>query len=326
MILLLALGAGARGARALEQSIVRTYPEGAVHRLVLDTYRGRVEIVQSGDRGTRIALGVRVPTDDAGRAKEGFDTLQFDCVLDSGTLRVTARNPTQTEVRFDWTSDRRIDLVYRITLPRGCGALVTDRDGTIEVGPGEGDFEARMGSGTVYFRALEGSARVVSDGGDVIVSRCTGTVDVETRLGSIQVGTAGGHARLHTPRGWIEIQHALGGVDARSEAGDITLGLPVGLSGPSRVYADGGNVVARFEPGVACAVRASAVWGRVHTTLPFALTDGADGHRILEGTLSGGGPLVDVHADGGYANLVSDRPPPIRPRTTPVGAAPAGRS
>ena len=116
-----------------------------------------------------------------------------------------------------------------------------------------------------------------------------------------------GAAQLRSTNGDIDLQHALGAVSAYANAGDISVRFPATLGGEAKIETNGGGITVKLDPAARCEVKASSVWGKVHTKLPFVFSSGGDGKKSLRGILNGGGPLLTLHANGGQVVIEQPR-------------------
>lgn len=297
--------------RAAERIERRDFPAPAGTTLKIDTYRGSIDVTQSPDDQMHLEIRIDPGTDDRAETDSILKTLQLDIRQAGSVISVTARNPSETAVHFTWQKSRKILLSYAVKVPPACNLNMATDDGGIAVqGIMQnvvGNMEVKAKKGGIFFRSVEGDIKATVDSGDIVVSRCTGSVDLRAMVGSIRVGTVGGFAELHATNGDIELQHALGGAKVTSTAGEILVGFPKTFSRDSSVSSDGGSIIVRLDPAARCMVQASAVWGRVNTTLPITVESGGDGKKTLKGRLNGGGALLKLHADGG--NLRIEQPP-----------------
>jgi hypothetical protein len=117
------------------------------------------------------------------------------------------------------------------------------------------------------------------------------------------VGTIGRRADLWALSGDINVQHAHGGLVASAEGGSVSVGLEREFPEDVRIKTNGGAIDVKLDPAARCRIQARSVWGRVHATLPIQVKSGGDGQRSLEALFNGGGPLLDLHADGGQVHI-----------------------
>jgi len=293
--------------RALDRVVRQSYPAGPGAALHLDSYRGGIEIKPIAEAQIRIEVNLQVPIDDDREADRLLGRLQLEMKQDHNLVSVIARNPGETRFRFAWQEKQRIKITYTVSVPPGCAVDIATADGDIVVGDVSGPVRAHAHLGAISFRHVYGDIAATADSGDIIGSHCVGAATLKALRGMIRVGTIEGPADFRAVNGDIEVQHALGGINAVAEAGDITCGFGKVLSREAKFATDGGEITLYLDPSVHCTLAASSVWGRVHTTLPFAVQSGGDGRKTLAGSLNGGGPLLAVHADGGQVRIVSPK-------------------
>ncbi len=290
-------------ANAAERIFKREFVLPAEGVLVVDTYRGGIVVEESKDDVLRAEVRVELATTDENEADRTVEALKLSMETVDGGVRVRARNPEESRVLFDW--ERRIELSLRFQVPRGARLDLATLDGSVTVGNFRGQVDARARAGTIFCRRIDGSIKARVETGEIVVSRCSGTLEAWIRIGDIRAGTLFGAADLRSHRGDIEVMSALGGIVARTAAGDVRAGFQKGFRGAAKIEADGGDVVLQIDPTAPMSVRASATWGRVATTLPFAVSAGGPGKHTFSGELNGGGPEVRLHAAGGRVQLLS---------------------
>lgn len=288
----------------VERLVQKSFPVGAGAALKLETYRGSIIVEDSDEAQIRAEVKIELAAEDPAVADRILKNLDLELTAEGDVVTVRARNPSESRARFTWT-DQKLDLAFRIHVPRSCHLDLTTIDGDITVGAVTGRVAARARAGTISCRQIDGSVHARMDLGEIVVSRCTGAVDLSVTRGNLRAGTIFGPAKLHNASGDIEIQSARGGVDATTAAGNVTVGFPKQFQGASNIKADGGSILARLDPAVHCDVRASTIWGQVQTTLPFATAAGGNSRRLFTGQLNGGGSLITLHASGGNVKLVS---------------------
>jgi hypothetical protein len=286
--------------------LTRTFAVAAQSRLEFDSYRGRVSVLEGKPGEIRVEVRMEVPSEDAAKAERAFQTVDFVWGSSPGQVSVRVRDAAQTAVRLDWQSDFRVDFNYRVYVPAGCAVNVVVADGSAEVGNLTGTVSVEVGTGTVYLRRIEGSVRARLELGNLVLSRCSGDADLLASFGSVQVGTVGGRATIRAPNGGIELQHALGATVLSAVKGDVVLGLPRTPGGEVRVDVAAGSIYLKLQAGCALTIRASSVWGKVKAEVPVVVTAGGSGKRRLDAVLNGGGPLAELHANGGNVMIESD--------------------
>jgi hypothetical protein len=291
-------------ARAAEREVTKKFAVEPGCTLRIDSYRGQITVEESEANEVGLALLMETGVDAEKELGRIFGTLELDVKQDGNTVAIRARNPSQTRVSFSWQEPERIDLTYRVTVPRRCNVELVLGRGSVTVGNLAGRHRARVEKGDIFFRRIEGSIDARTQAGDVIVSRCSGAVTLRAAQGIIRVGTIGGWADLQNDSGDIEVLVARGGIVASAAMGDITVGFPDVLAAENRVTTSSGNVFAKFSPKSDGTVVAAAPWNRVESKLPLTVESGAVGKSKLTARLNAGGPRVTLHAEGGLVKIL----------------------
>lgn len=319
------LGWAALTGRAAEREFTRTFPVQPGCTVKLDTYRGRIVVVERDQAEVQVTLQMETRSDNAEEAARVFGAVQIGATEAANTVTLRARNPRETRVRFVWNDKHQIDLAWRITVPRRCTVDLATRSGAITVGSLAGRVVARTETGTIFLKRIDGSIDASTEVGDVVISRCSGPAKVRVLRGTIRVGTMGGFADLQNATGDVEVLAALGGITASAEAGDVRVGFPRGTTGAASLTTSGGSIHVKIDPAANCTVNASSVWGRVESLLPMTVVAGANGKSKLAGRLGEGGPAFTFHANGGdvkltpSASFIEEAPPD--PAGEPQGAS-----
>jgi hypothetical protein len=304
-LVMLGLGVKLTPAAAVERTFKQNFELPPGGTVTVDTYRGGILIEEAEGRQVRTEVRVELATEDEDEAAKAIEALKLDVSATGNEVRLRARNPRESRALFAWEEKKRIELTFRIAVPKGATVVLATLDGSVTVGNLTGNVDARTRAGRIFCRKIDGSIKATVDTGEIVISRCTGTTEATVQTGTIRAGTLFGATKLRIDSGDIEVLSALGGIEAKAAAGDVSVGLQKGFLGETKIEADGGNVVLQIEPTVPMNLQASATWGRVATTMPFAVSAGGPGKRSLSGTLNGGGPRVRVHASGGHVSLVS---------------------
>ena len=299
--LMMGLASASAAERMIRQSF-ELLPGGTV---VVDTYRGGILVEETEGNQVRTEVRVELATQNDAQADNAIEALKLEGTVAGNVVTLRGRNPRESRALFTWEEKNRIELAFRIAVPRGATVVLSTLDGSVTVGNFAGNVEAQVRAGRVFCRKIDGSIQAAVETGEIVVSRCTGRVEARVQKGSIRTGMLFGPAKLRTDSGDIEVLSALGGIEAKAAAGDAVVGLQKGFNGEAKVEADGGNVVLRIEPTASMNLQASASWGRVVTKLPFVVIAGGPGKRSLSGTLNGGGPKVQGQASGGQVSLLS---------------------
>lgn len=290
-------------AHAAEQLVRRVYPVADGATFALDAYRGTIEVQQSNDSRIHLIVSEQVADLDPTEAERVFKRVELTEKADAGAVSITVRNPAETRVLFVWKEKERVALNYSILVPKTCRLVLATSEGGITVGDFSGSIDAKAKKGVVFLRRIEGDIRAEADDGDLIISRCLGSASLRVRVGNIRVGTIGGRADLWALNGEINVQHAHRGLVASAEAGNVSIGLEKEFPEDVKIRTNGGAISVKLDPGARCRIQAKSIWGRVHAALPVLVKSGGNGERSLDALFNGGGPLLDLHADGGQVSI-----------------------
>lgn len=268
----------------------------------IDTYRGAIKVMSSDTRTVQLIVSAESPHEDQSKAESALNNLDLKVSQVDGDIVITARNPSETGVRFVWEDHRKIDVRFALIVPTSCNLDLTTNDGGISVDSLSGRMRARTEIGTIFFRSIDGSVDAEAESGDVVVSRCTGPVKLKTVRGDVRIGRVGGKAQLQTVNGNIEVQTALGAVEAFTAEGDIDAGFEQ-VATTSEIRTKVGNITATINPTEAFSIQARSRWGKVHSKLAVDTRSGGNGRSRLKGDYNGGGPLIKINASGGHVQI-----------------------
>lgn len=277
-------------------------------KVVVDSYRGAIDVVPGDSQTVQVVVKVVAPQDDEAEARQALDYLDLKIEQVAGVVTITARNPHVAGVRFVWEDERGLDIRIEVRVPPQCNLDLQTKNGGITVGNLQGEMRAATEVGTIFFRNIDGSIDAkVSGTGDVVVSRCSGSVDLKTVAGNVRIGTVGGLARLETVNGNIELQTAEGAVQAITADGDIDAGF-ARVFGESKIRTKFGNITATINPSESFTIQAKASWGKVVSKLSANADSGGNGRNRFSGEYNGGGPLIELDANGGTVRIKPGEP------------------
>jgi DUF4097 and DUF4098 domain-containing protein YvlB len=200
--------------------------------------------------------------------------------------------------------------------------------GNITIDSTGGETSCETAGGEIDVKESGGKLMLSTEGGNISVDHAAGSVDAHSAEGVIEVARAGGMVTAATRGGSIQIGSARG-VKAESAAGQVRV---KGSSGPLRVSAAAGSILAELFSGMPFE-DSSLVSGAGDITVlipsNFALSvmainqSGAGNRGIVsdfsevrvqnvglfqaplhaQGSLNGGGPMLNINAAGGVIYL-----------------------
>ncbi len=295
-------------ARAAEREERFAFPVQPGCSLKIDSHRGTVVVNESDESVVKILVQMEIGASNDAEAERLRAALQLDVHAAGNVVTIFARNPDESRALWVWREEKQIGLTYRVTVPRRCNADLTVRNGSVTLGSLAGRVRARVETGTISCRQIEGSVDVAVVEGDIVVSRCLGPLTARVQRGTIRTGLVAGRADVQSRSGDVEILLAQGPVSAAAEAGDLTVGFPRAIGGDAKLSTRGGNVVVKIDPAANGRIEASSVWGVVTNRLPLTIESGGSGKSQLTGLLHAGGPRVTARASGGYVRLEPGEP------------------
>jgi DUF4097 and DUF4098 domain-containing protein YvlB len=214
--------------------------------------------------------------------------------------------------------------------------------GNITLAGAKKDVNLRTSGGDIEIRDVSGQLDASTSGGDIDVEKCTGEVEVSTSGGDVTVRNTGGNTRAstsggdidvyningsitaHTSGGDLELRDVRGAIDGATSGGDVTASLTLtdfSKPHPVTLRSSGGSIVLSIPEKMPATVRAEIVmerrrWGsferyEIISDFPLTMTRDEEGGRErirAEGSLNGGGDLIDLSTSSGNIEIRKARP------------------
>ena len=283
----------------------RTFPGLPGAALAADIYRGTIDVNASQDGQFHLEIAVDPGTDDPAESERLLARVNTEIKQNGPAVSILVSNPSETSAHFEVDpSSPQVSIYCRFLVPPVCD-LDLATIGAITVGDLTGRLKARSKNGTIFFRHIHGDVDAGDEKADIVLSHCDGSVRLKVLLGNLRVGTVVGRVEAEATNGDVEVQHVHGGGSISTIKGDVTIGVPKDLAGKIRIDTDYGDILVKIEPQAHCSINAKSVWGSVHLSsrLPLIVSSGGNGHKTVDGLLNGGGPMVELHADGGQVRI-----------------------
>jgi len=263
-------------------------------RLSVESFNGSIEI--TGTDGDKVDIsGTRYAS-----TRELLSALQVDVVKTTDAVRIRAVRP----------SGRRGNMgaSFTIRLPR------------------KAEIErAETSNGSVRIEDVEGKARVVTSNGAVHALHLSGEVEATTSNGSIELTDSTGSAILKTSngkisamgvRGRFEAETSNASIEARVKEIDGALPLRLDTSNGAirltleqnprseiRASTSNGSITLTAPSSFAARLKAGTSNGSISSAFNVGVEGGVKTKTRLEGTVNGGGPLVELDTSNGSINL-----------------------
>lgn len=220
-----------------------------------------------------------------------------------GSVKVHSHYKGEDGLHLSWQDWPPVEFVFEIRVPRQCSLKVTQRIGDLTVGDIKGPVEARLDSGEVYLKHIDGTLTAIAGNGSITLSACSGAATLKSPRGSVHAGPIGGFAVAEAGNGDVELQSAPAGCSANSVTADVKVSFPAQFKGDSKLSSSAGDIVATIDPDAKCTLSASSVWGHVTVkNLPFDSKAG-EGLPKFSGTINGGGSTISMLANGGHVRI-----------------------
>jgi hypothetical protein len=270
-----------------------SHPLKAGGRLSVEGFNGSVEI-SAWDQNTVDISGTK-----SARSPEDAAMIRID----------VDHNPDFVSVRASRPSVRRGNYGVRfvVKVPRGA---VYDRITT-----SNGGIRGYDGAGPARLKTSNGRIEIQHFRGGVSIETSNGPIEIIDNDGAVEAHSSNGHIKIEGMRGALEattsnssihavIDRAGDSIRVGSSNGNIDLTLPPGAGVPVRAHTSNSSITLRL-PGAEPNARLSANTSNGSITSDFELRmRGEFNKHHLEGTLGGGGPLIDLDTSNGSIHIV----------------------
>ncbi len=180
-------------------------------------------------------------------------------------------------------------------------------------------------NGHIRVEDVEGSARLDTSNSSITVLRLGGTLDAHTSNGRIECDTVSGDASLRTSNGPIRASHIGGGIEAETSNssiradvakpkanvplrfhtsnGSIEVDVSTLDNNELRAVTNNSSITLRLPGSIKAQLRASTSNSSITSDFDVS-THGTFSKNRLEGSINGGGPLIDLTTSNGAIRLV----------------------
>ncbi|KPJ79916.1 MAG: hypothetical protein AMJ58_10295 [Gammaproteobacteria bacterium SG8_30] len=242
----------------------------------------RVTTAPAGGR-----LSVEIRAEDATRARELFQRMQFTTTAEGNALVVRADDP-----HLDgnaWRGHGDVHVRIHVGIPNAVDLSLTTGDGDVSVGSVEGRVEIQTGDGD----------------GDVSLGMIrASTLMVQTGDGDIAIGgIEAERIELRTGDGDVALASAAGPIDAATNDGDVSIQLAT--ASPVSVRTGDGDIAIIVAQSLGFDLDLTGA----DVSVPHGMVmEGDVTSGSARGTVNGGGPLIKaVTGDGTVVVKVGER-------------------
>ncbi len=278
------------------------------------TGAGNIEVMEGGAGEVMIMASIKTKGDSSASAEEKLEYLMANPPIKQDGNNITVGRIDEKKYRDN------VSISYKIITPHdtslksrnGSGSQrVTGIQGPVNASTGSGsifmktiagDVDASTGSGSIDVDSVNGQTHLRTGSGSIRAERISGSVSASTGSGSITVKqneSESGSPRsveASTGSGSISIEGVKGYLKAGTGSGNIEVsGDP---AGDWDIGTSSGSVTLRIAPYAAFDLRVRTASGRINVDHPVTLS-GNVGRNSLNGSVRGGGSLVNVHTSSG---------------------------
>src|ERR1043166_3408537 len=178
-------------------------------------------------------------------------------------------------------------------------------------------------NGSIRVDTIDGHARLKTSNGAVRARRLNGSLDVQTSNGSVEVSDVVGDTVLHSSNGGIHAEVKQGSFEATTSNGGIDVRLMEKDANPVRLESSNGHIdltmdaarevhagtsnssiVVRMPASAAATVRAHTSNASITSDFDVSVRGVVLSKHRLEGSIGGGGPLLDLATSNGGIKLL----------------------
>jgi len=206
-------------------------------------------------------------------------------------------------IRIGYISDpeltRSISISYEIQVPAATRLSARISSGSATVDGIDGPVDASTSSGHVTVTNIKGRVQASSNSGGVDLRSIDGAATASVSSGSIS-GSDLVATNARTISGTVTLHQVRGPCDVSVTIGTISVdGAP---TAPWNIHSDSGAVSIRITDQPHFELKAHAVSGAIHSSLPVTVLGSSSGNLLI-GSVGGGGPSVDLSTQSGYISI-----------------------
>jgi len=209
-----------------------------------------------------------------------------------------------------------ISIDYDVTVPKDTTAQVRTGSGDQHISDLSGPVRANTGSGNLTINDIGAEVRANAGSGDLRITNVQGRLYTETGSGNIRASgiaggfearagsgditleqTASGSVRAETGSGNIHLHNVSGGVDAGAGSGDVE--VQGSMASDWRIHTGSGEVEVKLPESAKFNINAHSSSGNVEVNHHPLTVQGTIKKNHIEGTVNGGGTLLEVSSGSG---------------------------
>lgn len=285
---------------------------------------GRVDLdIQTGSGNITVHQGDSSSVVVHGRVKVGESWFSGGGLSADEKLKRVEQNPpieqNGNSIRIGHITDEalrnNVSISYDVTVPKDTSLQAGTGSGDQHVSDISGPVRARTGSGNVTISNIGADVRANAGSGDLTISSVQGRAYTETGSGNIRATgiaggfdaragsgditfeqTASGSVRATTGSGNIHLRNVSGGLEAGAGSGDVQ--VEGKMSSDWRIHTGSGEVEVKLPSDAKFNIDARSNSGNVEVHHPVTM-QGSLKRNHIEGTVNGGGTLLDISSGSG---------------------------
>jgi DUF4097 and DUF4098 domain-containing protein YvlB len=273
-----------------------THPLRPGGRVAVETMNGSIE-VNGWDRDEVEITGTRYAS-----SEDLLAALKIDVVATDGFVQVRTVRP----------SGRRGNMgaSFVLHVPR---LVLLDRleasNGAITIKDIEGDVRLKTSNGRISIEEVKGTVEADTSNGGVTLANSSGPAKVKTSNGNIKADGVYGYLDAKTSNGSIKARmlkvDSSRPIQMRSSNGGIELTIDEALTADIIASTSNASITVRAPDSLAAKIKASTSNGSIKTDFDV---EGTIKKSMVEGVISGGGPLLDLGTSNGSIRLLKGTP------------------
>lgn len=263
-------------------------------RIELENFNGGIEITGWDKETVEIHGTKHAPT------RELLDAIQIDIDSTADALRIKTIRPLERR--------GNLGVKYILSVPR---KVVLER-----IVSSNGGVRLEQLEGTAKIRTSNGGVRAASFKGDLDVTTSNGGIDLSAFTGGASLRSSNGAIHADGVRGFFEATTSNGPIEARileatgtrpiranSSNGRITLTVESLKSSDIIASTSNSSLTVKLPAGAGARLKAGTSNSSISTEFDVTAQGTMSKNRI-EGTIGGGGPLVDLHTSNGSIRVL----------------------
>ena len=271
-----------------------SYPLGAGGKLTVENFNGSVEIT-GWDQNTVDISGAKFASTEQLRDAIRVDIQHSENAVNIRTVRPADRHGN-LGARFVLKVPRKIEL-----------ERITSSNGHVRVNNVDGAVHIRTSNGSIHTDKLMGNLEAQTSNGAIEAEDVIGGANLKTSNGRVRADAVQGPFEASTSNGGIHVHLANNAPNApmklTTSNGPIDLTIDNPAPSGLRASTTNGSITLHLPGSTRASVHASTTNSSIASDFDVLKQGGSDKHH-LEGTIGGGGALLDLSTSNGHIRLV----------------------